>query len=53
MKIRFTNPFLLAVGSALLAGQALFNHDTLVISFLGGACFGLIWLNLREEKKKN
>jgi hypothetical protein len=51
MKIRFTNPFLLTVGTALVLGSLFINHSVL-IAFLGGCCFGLILLNIDEAKKK-
>ena len=51
MKIRFTNPFLLAVGTALILGSLFINHSVL-IAFFGGGCFGLILLNLHEARQK-
>ena len=50
MKIRFTNPILLAVGSALILGAILFNGGFFQY-FFGGVCFSLIFRNLYEVKK--
>lgn len=47
MKIRFTNPFLLSVGSALILGAILFSGGFLTY-FFGGVCFGLIFRNMYE-----
>jgi len=49
MKIRLTNPFLFVVGTALLLGT-IFIHKNPFVAFLGGGCFGLIFLNYKEEK---
>jgi|VirMetMinimDraft_7_1064189.scaffolds.fasta_scaffold24193_5 hypothetical protein len=48
MRVRFTNPFLLLVGS----GFALYNifYPNIVSSFFFGAAFGLIYLNYKEQK---
>jgi len=50
MRVRFTNPFLFSVGSALGIGSIFITNS--VIAALGcGICFGLILLNYLEEKK--
>jgi hypothetical protein len=49
MKVRFTNPFLFSVGLALIVG-AQFLTGSMLSYFLGGACFGLIFLNILEKR---
>jgi len=49
MKIRFTNPFLALCGS-FFAFLSMLGYQPLIHSFLFGACFGMIYLNYKEEK---
>ena len=50
MRVRFTNPFLFSVGSALGIGS-IFITNSVIAAFGCGICFGLILLNYLEEKK--
>lgn len=50
MKIRFTNPFLLAVGAAFILGATFFTNN-IYSFFFGGLCFGLIFFNIYEKNK--
>jgi len=50
VKIRFSNPFLVICGIGwaaynLITGGSIFTH------FMFGVCFGLIYLNYKEENK--
>jgi len=48
MRIRFSNPFLAIIGS--IFGIISFFTHSIGPSFLFGVCFGMIYLNYREEK---
>lgn len=50
VRVRFTNPFLATVGTALGIGSA-FLDGGIITSFGFGLCFGLIFLNYLEEKR--
>ena len=51
LRVRFTNPFLFTVGTALGIGMTFFDGGFLTI-FGFGLCFGLIGLNYIEEKNR-
>jgi len=48
MRIRFTNPFLAIIGSIL--GILNFFYPTFLGLFMFGWCFGMIWLNYKDDK---
>ena len=50
MKIRFNHTFLATVGSALILGS-IFIHKSPTVAFLGGACFGIIFLDMIRDRK--
>ena len=50
LRVRFTNPFLASVGTALGIG-AVFLNGGFLTNFGFGLCFGLIALNYLEDKK--
>jgi hypothetical protein len=50
MKIRFNHNFLAVVGSALILGS-IFIHGSLIASFLGGFCFGIIFFDMYSNRK--
>jgi hypothetical protein len=52
MKVRLTNPFLAICGMALSIFN-MFIGGSIFTYFLFGACFGLIFLNYREEKSNS
>lgn len=52
LRVRFTNPFLFTVGTALGIG-ATFLDGGFLTNFGFGLCFGLIGLNFIEEKQRN
>ena len=49
MKIRFTNPFLATVGTALIIGS-IFITKSATLAFVGGSCFGLIFLDIYKSR---
>lgn len=49
-RVRFTNPFLFAVGTALGIGSLFTNSIAANIGC--GICFGLIFLNIVEAKQR-
>jgi hypothetical protein len=51
LRVRFTNPFLFTVGTALGLGNFFFGGG-FITSFCFGLCFGLIALNYIEEKQR-
>jgi len=51
MKIRFTNPFLASLGTIFYIIS--WYTTSLVPSFLFGVCFGMIYLNYRDEKNNS
>lgn len=51
LRVRFTNPFLATVGTALGIG-ATFLDGGFITNFGFGLCFGLIAVNFIEEKQR-
>jgi len=51
MEIRFKNWFLLLMGTIFYAWS--WFTTSLVPSFMFGVCFGLIYLNYKDEKDNN
>ena len=50
MKIRSDYNFLAVVGAALILGS-IFINESLITSFLGGFCFGIIFFDMYRNHK--